>query len=610
MPQLVRALPKFPAKSMFGTMSNQTVQLRQDKLDAYLRELVCHPEVWRSSALVMFLDDSAKILQSLTNQLRIERVVHLQRLVKNPAEWTKLSGHHRRASFATVAPLEAKKQKRISYVSKPVKPRRSFLLDQTMLSMATTGSEIKETTAPPPPPPPPPVSAAVPESDEESDEESREEAPKPPLPPPVPSLSPMKLEGVEESKEESEDDDEKETGEKTDNAPPRPPPPPTHSPEDKDEEERRRSVAVGADNVLAPELLAHISENEEPILASSLPSLPPPPPPPPPASDLAVAPENAHADLMSELGSTLKQRKENEKAVKKNQNEMQVFFDKVETLKDTSTNTSHLAKEEMNDVEDLNMLIDEATQQALDAIAILESTKESSDSKHEERNMKRSSSTFNAQEEDVEAPLYSQNVNNTPLAQPPAGSKPNEYHFRQSCIETEGSFRYLISPLQKNPSTAVTAVSVPLSAPILVPLSPLPTAMSNQRRYSAVRAPSIRPVVHILQPSQDLTLVSSPVTLDNYRNKINGTVRVKLHLFGAGMEDVEQRWKMQADKADKIDKADKVNKAIKAIKAQTKIMPTLQTKMLQPSHPPSSSRRKRKYKKEQSVLFHMNDLLM
>ena len=40
MPQLVRALPKFPAKSMFASMSNQTVQLRQDKLDVFLRELV------------------------------------------------------------------------------------------------------------------------------------------------------------------------------------------------------------------------------------------------------------------------------------------------------------------------------------------------------------------------------------------------------------------------------------------------------------------------------------------------------------------------------------------------------------------------------------------
>ena len=40
MPQLVRALPKFPAKSMFASMSNQTVQVRQDKLDVFLRELV------------------------------------------------------------------------------------------------------------------------------------------------------------------------------------------------------------------------------------------------------------------------------------------------------------------------------------------------------------------------------------------------------------------------------------------------------------------------------------------------------------------------------------------------------------------------------------------
>ena len=44
MPQLVRALPKFPAKSLFASMSNKTVQLRQDNLDAYLRELVCHSE--------------------------------------------------------------------------------------------------------------------------------------------------------------------------------------------------------------------------------------------------------------------------------------------------------------------------------------------------------------------------------------------------------------------------------------------------------------------------------------------------------------------------------------------------------------------------------------
>jgi hypothetical protein len=102
MPQLVRALPKFPSKSIFASMSKKNLQLRQDNLDAYLRELVCHPEVWRSSDLVMFLDDSAKMLQNLTNNLRVERIVHLQRLIKGPDNLTKdkIWRKTKRASFS------------------------------------------------------------------------------------------------------------------------------------------------------------------------------------------------------------------------------------------------------------------------------------------------------------------------------------------------------------------------------------------------------------------------------------------------------------------------------------------------------------------------------
>ena len=80
MPQVVPLLPTFPSKTMFGSLSSDTIKLRQEKLDLYLSKLIKIPEVWRSPEMANFLDDSAKVLANRLSTSR-ERVVHLHRLV-------------------------------------------------------------------------------------------------------------------------------------------------------------------------------------------------------------------------------------------------------------------------------------------------------------------------------------------------------------------------------------------------------------------------------------------------------------------------------------------------------------------------------------------------
>ena len=134
MPQVVPLLPTFPSKTMFGSLSSDTIKLRQEKLDLYLSKLIKIPEVWRSPEMANFLDDSAKVLANLTVDLRVERVVHLHRLVANAKdakdqekEPSQKASRTKRRSFHTVSPLEATG---INYFGNnllpAVKPRRGL----------------------------------------------------------------------------------------------------------------------------------------------------------------------------------------------------------------------------------------------------------------------------------------------------------------------------------------------------------------------------------------------------------------------------------------------------------------------------------------------------
>jgi len=62
--------------------------------------------------------------------------------------------------------------------------------------------------------------------------------------------------------------------------------------------------------------------------------------------------------------------------------------------------------------------------------------------------------------------------------------------------------------------------------------------------YSLSTSTKPRPVLH-LATGKEVTVVSSPITMDNYRDARTGVIRVKLHVFCPGTKLVEQKWKQQ-----------------------------------------------------------------
>ena len=240
MPQVIPLLPTFPSKTMFGSLSSDTIKLRQEKLSHYLSKLIKIPEVWRSPEMADFLDDSAKILANLTVNLRVERIVHMQRLVM-PSKCGEDVGvramrttvKNSRGSFHTVSPLEATGVNFFGNTTAPaVKPRRKSLLAAEGDSAGPTSSfkaESKSSSsaavlrgvdganvaaslplqdqalqdAPPPRPPPAPAP-----SDESEDEHGTAGAPPPPPPPPPTHASSDESEDAPEGASEVEDEHE------------------------------------------------------------------------------------------------------------------------------------------------------------------------------------------------------------------------------------------------------------------------------------------------------------------------------------------------------------------------------------------------------------------
>ena len=73
MPYLKSRLPKFPDKKFLTSLTQATVQSREDELLKYMEELVCIPDVWFSKVLRHFLDNPSMVLLQTVQQLRLLR---------------------------------------------------------------------------------------------------------------------------------------------------------------------------------------------------------------------------------------------------------------------------------------------------------------------------------------------------------------------------------------------------------------------------------------------------------------------------------------------------------------------------------------------------------
>ena len=95
---------------------------------------------------------------------------------------------------------------------------------------------------------------------------------------------------------------------------------------------------------------------------------------------------------------------------------------------------------------------------------------------------------------------------------------------------------------QKNaPTPTATPTPTPTSVPTSVPAS-VPTVI-----------PKRRPVIHLhtnTASTSKITVMSKPITMNNYRNKKNGMVTVQLHLLGVGNAkeiEIKTKWKVMAE---------------------------------------------------------------
>jgi hypothetical protein len=262
MPQVVPLLPTFPSKTMFGSLSSDTIKLRQEKLSLYLSKLIKIPEVWRSPEMADFFDDSAKILANLTVNLRVERIVHMQRLVTSSKIDKALRMHalremskNTRGSFHTVTPLEATGVNYFGSTTTPaVNPRRRSLLSEVLTASPKSSPEniqssgagiLGDTSVTSPflanapseevgekqddrpanatsPPPPPPAHSLSDESEEERDDETvmamdrAIAVPRPAPPPDTPPSSAEEHSSVEDHSSADESVEEEALGFVTD----------------------------------------------------------------------------------------------------------------------------------------------------------------------------------------------------------------------------------------------------------------------------------------------------------------------------------------------------------------------------------------------------------
>ena len=97
------------------------------------------------------------------------------------------------------------------------------------------------------------------------------------------------------------------------------------------------------------------------------------------------------------------------------------------------------------------------------------------------------------------------------------------------------------------------ALSRPKSTPIPTP-APTPTSVPTSVPASVPTViPKRRPVIHLhtnTASTSKITVMSKPITMNNYRNKKNGMVTVQLHLLGVGNAkeiEIETKWKVMAE---------------------------------------------------------------